>query len=101
MRARSDKGFQLSSVNNGATDRLTEEAERIKENNNVKVVLKSLNTILLLVTPHSLPIMNQGVVQRSFCFMSFFVLSVYSSIIIGIYEYIRCPYVKEFELLIA
>ena len=43
-------GFQLSSTNNGVTDRLTEEAERIKENNNVKVVLKSLGTILL-VTP--------------------------------------------------
>ena len=43
MRARSDQGFQLSSGNNGATDRLTEEAERIKENNNVKVVLKSLS----------------------------------------------------------
>ena len=41
---------QLSSTNNGATNSLTEEAERIKENNNVKVVLKSLSTILL-VTP--------------------------------------------------
>ena len=50
MRARSDQGFQLSSGNNGATDRLTEEAERIKENNNVKVVLKSLSTILLYRT---------------------------------------------------
>ena len=38
------------STNNGVTDRLTEEADRIKENNNVKVVLKSLGTILL-VTP--------------------------------------------------
>lgn len=31
VRARSDQGFQLSSTNNGANDRLTEEAERIKE----------------------------------------------------------------------
>ena len=40
----------VSSTNNGVTDRLTEESERIKENKNVKVVLESLSTILL-VTP--------------------------------------------------
>ena len=56
-------------ANNGAADRLTEEAERIKENDNVKIVLKSLSTILdlLLVTPHSLAIMSHGDVQKNFC----------------------------------
>ena len=51
VRARSDQGFQLSSTNNGVTDRLTEEAETIKENNNVKVVLKSQLGTILQVTP--------------------------------------------------
>ena len=49
VRARSDQSFQLSSVNNGATDRLTEE-ERIKENTNVKVVLKSTTGHTLLAS---------------------------------------------------
>ena len=64
MRARSDEGFQLSSANNGANDRPTEEAERIKENNDVKVVLKSYKycftprnvTTGHLVTSHNLRI---------------------------------------------
>ena len=54
------------STNNGVTDRLTEEAKRIKENNNVKVVLKSLGTFLLFSTGHTLTVLARYNEARSF-----------------------------------
>ena len=71
MRARSDQGFQLSSVNNGATDRLTEEAERIRENTNVKVMLKSTTGNTLLASYNEPGSFTQGVLfdLSLFCFI--------------------------------